>query len=104
MTEEATAEIRRAVDAIRFSGLRECPKLESPGQEARAQIIGCVPWRHRSVADGPSRRWDRLAELEIVRIQGRVPKAFFIWFEERLARSRRSRRMLSRCWFEEVDE
>jgi hypothetical protein len=90
MMGDGAAEVRRAIDAVRFPSGREQRRLEAPRLGVR-------------VAAEPCRAWDRLAECEIVRIRGCVPKAFFVWFENRLRESRRNWRMLDLCWFEEVD-
>ncbi|MBU0718596.1 MAG: hypothetical protein KJ749_10140 [Planctomycetes bacterium] len=95
---DARDEIRRAIDEVRFS--------EQPGrpgdtgmqrQPAMRQVSYVVP---RFAFVSPI---DHVDGNISVPIRGRVPLAFFRWFDELRSRLQDQQTMLTFCGFEEAD-
>ena len=93
ITSAASREIREAVDAIRFSVGSEAS--DTNVREDRERTTSAHP---EIVVLGPMNKLDAVT---IVSAYGRVPRAFFQWFEELRSQLKDQQQMLEHCHFEE---
>ena len=92
-TDDSIGEIREAIDEIRFSVGSEARDTSSREGRARARAP-----RGGIVVLEPM---DWLDAATIVSVYGRVPRAFFQWFEELRNQLKDQQQMLEHCRFEE---
>ena len=86
--DDATEEIRSAIDAVRFSADQGAP-------ERLPSECLVVP---KAIVVNPI---DRVAGSTLVHVRGRVPLAFFPWFKELRSQLEDQQTMPNLCCFEE---
>ena len=99
-TDDSISEIREAIDEIRFSVGSEAVRSPRIGSVRNSRGRGTETWSPPAgiVVLGPM---DEVDAATIVSVYGRVPRAFFQWFEELRNQLKDQQQMLEHCRFEE---